>query len=178
MITITGAGANDGTYLLESVSDLELELADVDQPTLGGTFSPVTIAQEELVEQATYTMTGSPLVTFRDNGAEPDTITRSTGNWLLERFDAETAIHVTGAGDNDGTYMVESVTATVITLSADDSLITTDPLSGVQISQTVMRAAEQPADSADGLGAGPVAGGGAHIHWAKHGSAVVGQLAE
>jgi hypothetical protein len=61
------------------------------------------------------------------------TITRNSGSWVAEGFLAGQTIVVEGAGENSGTYTVTLATATVLTLSPDDTLAVKSDVSGVSI---------------------------------------------
>lgn len=63
-------------------------------------------------------------LTFAD--ANPDTITRNDGgDWLADEVVAGDVIIVSNSvnGDNDGSYTIDNVTATTLTLIASDSLV-------------------------------------------------------
>lgn len=77
-------------------------------------------------------LTGAATLTFAD--ADPDTITRSTGSWLSEGFAAGDQIRVSGSTSNDGDYTIASLTATVLTLVATDTLAAEGPVSSVVVS--------------------------------------------
>lgn len=62
---------------------------------------------------------GSVTVTFAD--ADPDTITRGSGDWTSTFVDGQ-KIGVSGTDSNDGVYTIDGITATVITLVASDTL--------------------------------------------------------
>lgn len=63
-------------------------------------------------------------VTFNDRGVGPDDITRSVGSFITDGFTHGMAITVSNAGTaaNNGTYIVNIVTATGLTLIAEESL--------------------------------------------------------
>lgn len=97
-ISISGTVDNDGIYRVGSVSALELTLA-----------SP--------------TLSGNPNLTFADNGANADTITRATGSWINDGFMAGQQIQVSDTASNNKTFTIASVTDTEITLVAEDALV-------------------------------------------------------
>jgi len=75
-------------------------------------------------------LTGNPSVTFTDRGnasdssAPADTITRSTGSWITDGFEAGQYITFDGTANNNTTYFIESVTPTVITLGKSEAVVT------------------------------------------------------
>lgn len=91
-------------------------------------------------------MTGAPTITFLEVGASGDTITRSSGSFISDGFEAGDTITVTGAvasaGINNVTGVIASLTATVITLGTTD-LVNEGPISGVSITaETTLTFAE------------------------------------
>ncbi len=65
--------------------------------------------------------TGAPAMTFADAGSA-DTITRATGSWIDDGFEAGQKISVSGTNSNNGVFTVQSITATVLTLTPGASL--------------------------------------------------------
>lgn len=68
-------------------------------------------------------MTGTPTLTFTEVGGTGDTITRSSGSWITDGFAVNDLITVTGAvngANNETAARIASLSATVITLDADD----------------------------------------------------------
>jgi hypothetical protein len=63
-------------------------------------------------------------IAFNDNGAGQDTITDSANGFVTAGFEAGNTIVISGSATNDGTYIISSVTAGVITLVVDESLLT------------------------------------------------------
>ncbi|MGH3372530.1 MAG: Calx-beta domain-containing protein, partial [Nocardioidaceae bacterium] len=58
-------------------------------------------------------------LTFADNGATGDTITRGSGSWIDDGFLAGQTVDVTTSpGVNNGSYLVDTVSATVLTLGS------------------------------------------------------------
>ncbi len=72
------------------------------------------------VPAAGFSLQGGPSVTFAD--ADPDTITRATGDWVADGFRVGDIIVVSGTVSNDGSYVVTTVTTTVLTLATADEL--------------------------------------------------------
>lgn len=81
-------------------------------------------------------MTGSPSITFTEVDTEGDTITRSAGSFIADGFAVGDTITVTGAvasaGANNISGVIASLSATVITLGAED-LVDEGPITGVSI---------------------------------------------
>lgn len=73
------------------------------------------------------TAAGGRTLTFAD--ANPDTITASSGDFTSDGFEQGQKLTVAGTSSNNGTYTIASVTATVITLIATDTLAAEGPLS-------------------------------------------------
>ncbi len=72
------------------------------------------------VPSAGFALQGAPSVTFADS--DPDTITRDAGSWTADGFRPGDVVVVGGTASNDGTFVVDGVSALVLTLSAADSL--------------------------------------------------------
>ncbi len=89
------------------------------------------------VPAAGFTLQGAPSVTFAD--ADPDTITRAAGDWAADGFRAGDVIVVSGTASNDGTFVVATVTALVLTLVSADTL-TAEVFAGPTISVGALQA--------------------------------------
>ncbi len=89
-------------------------------------------------------MTGlhQPRVTFADNGAAADTITRDVGSWADDGFEAGQQIEVSGATVNRGVYTVEGVTDAALTLAVGDELVNEANLQGLSIAERRARLTE------------------------------------
>lgn len=61
---------------------------------------------------------------FNDNGASPDTITDSANGFLNAGFAVGDSIEIIGSTSNDSTYTIAAVTAGVIEVAEQDSLVT------------------------------------------------------
>lgn len=105
-----------------SVLDDEITITDHGYETGDGPLflSPGTVALQ-----------GGPDLTFAD--ADPDTITRSAGSWIADGFVAGMVITVSGSASNDGTFTIDSLTATVLTLDAGDTLVAEGPSGGITV---------------------------------------------
>ena len=63
-------------------------------------------------------------IAFNDNSADADTITDSGNGFLIAGFQPEDRLTVSGSSSNDGTFIVETVTAGTITLRTNEVLTT------------------------------------------------------
>lgn len=111
VITVTGAvasaGANNITGPIASLSATVITLGTTDLVN-EGPISGVAIV-------------GSPGVTFAEVGSTGDTITRTSGSWILDGFKVGDVVTVTGtASNNVTTDAITAVSATVLTLGSTD----------------------------------------------------------
>ncbi len=90
-ITVGGAGANNGSYRVESLTDTEITLVAYDR-----------LADQTVASGATV--------------SSGDTITRDSGSWIADGFKAGQIITVGNAGANNGSYEIAAVTKTLLTL--------------------------------------------------------------
>ncbi len=72
----------------------------------------------------TGTLAGGPNLDFNDNSPADDTIVRASGSWVTDNFVAGQIITVASSSNNNGDLKVKSVTASTLTLEADQSLTT------------------------------------------------------
>jgi len=91
------------------------------------TATVITLDADDLVVEATTSncaIVARPGLTFAEVGATDDTITRNRGSWIADGFRIGDLITVTGSASNNfvGTSAVTAVTASVLTLGADDLL--------------------------------------------------------
>jgi hypothetical protein len=100
------------------------------------TLGVVAEAQIEVVRL----VTGTPTITFADNGAAADTIARSTGSFIADGFKVGQSVVVRGTADgadagtdpdNDGEFLIASLDASTITLQPSDTLIDQSQTSAV-----------------------------------------------
>ncbi len=63
-------------------------------------------------------------IAFVEGGADPDTITDSASGFLAAGFQPGDQLTVSGSASNDGTYVVDTVTAGTITLKSREDLTT------------------------------------------------------
>jgi hypothetical protein len=104
--TVTITGASDGTNNKTAV------IANL-------TATVMTLGTEDLAAEvsANCTVVGRATLTFANAG---ETITRNRGSWLADGFRAGDSVTITGtdSATNDGTFVVSTVTALVMTLAA------------------------------------------------------------
>lgn len=80
----------------------------------------------------TFDGSGGITLTFAD--ANPDTITRSSGSWITDGFAAGQYLSIFGSASNDGCgLLIDSVTATVITLDSGEALTAEGPATGISV---------------------------------------------
>lgn len=73
------------------------------------------------------TASGGRTLTF--NNANPDTVTASSGSFVSDGYKAGMYLTVANSASNDGTYLINTVAATTITLDASESLTAEGPVS-------------------------------------------------
>lgn len=85
----------------------------------GITATVITLNTTDLVNEGpvTVTVTAEPTLTFGDNGASPDTITRNRGSWLDDGFRVGDSITITGTASNNVTKTITALTATVLSVA-------------------------------------------------------------
>ena len=123
------------TWELVGVPDMTgLPLSAIVAKRISGQDIVLVAAEGKTVrESSKVEMLGSPDLTFTDQGASSDTITRSAGSWIDDGFASGHEISVDGTTRNDATYKIASVTATVLTLEADSILVDEASVSGVKV---------------------------------------------
>lgn len=105
-ITITGATASAGANNITAV------IASL-------TATVITLGDEDLVAEVTAnaSIVGCATLTFANSG---DTITRNRGSWIADGFrDGDTVtVNGTDSGTNDGSFVIDTLTALVMTLAS------------------------------------------------------------
>jgi len=87
-------------------------------------------------------LSGETMLTFEDNGQDPDTISRDSGSWILDGFVKGQRITVAGPTDdaiiNDGSYVIAGIdpTGETITLVGADPLTNEGPIESEGVSIT------------------------------------------
>lgn len=76
-------------------------------------------------------MQGTPNLNFAD--LDPDTITRTAGSWVDDGFIDSMVLTITSSISNNGTFTVDTVTPTTLTLIATDTLVAESGTSGVSV---------------------------------------------
>ena len=122
-IEVSGSENNDGDYTIGAISGdgLTLTLTGDDALTAEARASDVTVDAKS--GDAASLENSLPEITFADNGAV-DTITRSHGSWFDDKFLAGQTIIVSSSTTNDGTFVVDAISADglVLTLDSDAEL--------------------------------------------------------
>jgi len=78
-------------------------------------------------DASTVTAAGGRTLTFAASGL---TITASTGSFLTDGYQRGQTVVIAGTSSNDGSKLIDTVTALVITLDSGESLTNEGPLSG------------------------------------------------
>lgn len=86
-----------------------------------------------VADSTQITASGGRTMTFAD--ADPDTITFSSGDLTADGFEAGMKVTIAGTSSNNGTYVIASVTSTVITLESGETLAAEGPLSSTATAQ-------------------------------------------
>lgn len=85
-----------------------------------------SVKTDFLMNATQVTASGGRTLTFAATGG---TITASSGDFTGESFHPGMTLTVAGTTSNNGDYTIDSVTATVITVSSSDTLVDEGPLS-------------------------------------------------
>lgn len=125
MVIITEAASNHrGVYkVISRDSATQLTLNTTDKA-----FTSVSSIDFSVVKPGMYLQYKNESITLASTGnlsfanANPDTITRASGSWITDGVASGDIITITGSVSNNGSYTVASRSATVITLTATDSL--------------------------------------------------------
>lgn len=123
-----------GVYKIDSVATttLSIDITDNENWSTGTgidfeILEPGMFLQNKSVSASTVTASGGRTLTFAD--ANPDTITASSGSFITDGYVHGMAITVAGTTNNNGTFIVDSVDATSLTLIDSDTLVAEGPLS-------------------------------------------------
>lgn len=71
--------------------------------------------------------------TFSFANTNPDTITRTSGSFIVDGFKAGMQLAVSGSASNNSTFTIASVTATTLTLDPANALTTEGPTANVTL---------------------------------------------
>ena len=88
--------------------------------------------------------TGAVALTYADNGALADTITRATGSFITDGFTAGCKITVAGTVSNNGTFTVQTVEALKLTLILSDVLTASAASSTITTKERLLRTSNSP----------------------------------
>lgn len=100
-------------------AQLNAYATDNDRHIYGVASVPDRLPQAAM-SRVTWRMTGNPTLTFAEVGETGDTITRSTGSWIADGAVVGDTFTVTGSGLNNDTFVIASLSDTVITLGSED----------------------------------------------------------
>jgi hypothetical protein len=104
-------------------------------------------------------------LTYNNNGASPDTITRAAGSFVTNGFVAGQQITVSGTVSNNGTYTLATVAALTLTL------VPSDALTNETATSTIVAVANPGNGGNGGLYGGGGGGGGAGTNNVSDGGA-------
>lgn len=115
-----GSWITDGFQVGDVITVAGSASNNVTGPIASLTATVITLGTTDLVDEgpvSSVTVTASPGLTFANSG---DTVTRNRGSWLTDGFRAGDSVTVAGSsgGTNDGTFVVDTVTALVLTFVA------------------------------------------------------------
>lgn len=126
LVIINDGGVYDGVYKVISVdSETVLTLNTTDKQ-----FGTVSSVNFDVVNPGMYLQSKEETITLGTFGtltfadANPDTLTRSTGNWTTDGVTAGSVLTIAGTVSNNGSFTVASVdSATQVTVVATDTLV-------------------------------------------------------
>ncbi len=107
-VRITGAVASAGANNVTGVVTVAASVL---------TFPSASIALTAEGPISGVSITAEMTLTFGDNGASPDTITRNSGSWLDDGFRVGDSITITGTASNNVTKTITALTATVLSVA-------------------------------------------------------------
>lgn len=111
-------------YVVNSATDVIVEIPDITTYLVSvpaTTSCEVYICMEPSII-AEYGTSSTEVFTFADNNPSADTISRTTGSWIADRFVAGMTLTVANTVSNNGTYTIASVTEGVLTLTGGGAL--------------------------------------------------------
>lgn len=86
-----------------------------------------------LVVQAEADTASTVSLEFKDNDPAADTIVRTTGSFITDGWESGESVKVSDSADNDGTYLIDTVTALVLTLDKAVALTDEGPATGATL---------------------------------------------
>ncbi len=150
IIEVKGTTSNDGIYRIESLNALTLTLVEDDElqgDEFGVTGAAVSVTWGEKVDMKAFALDFDRV----DGGS--DTIARSMGSFSGDGFVAGQIITIAGSNNNDGSYIIDNVSADGLTLS----LNVYDELSDEQDAQDLLiQAAGEKVSSFQSTGLNPL----------------------
>ena len=132
IIQVSGSGANDSFYRIESVNETQVTLAS--ETALSTT---ITGVEGVILQIASDPVADMFTVTFTHDGSGRDTIVLSSGTWADAGFEADQILFVTGAGDNTGFVTIDEVDGSTLYLTVGDVLVDGEVSAGVHFTAGV-----------------------------------------
>ena len=135
-ITEGGSGGTSvvGVYKIDSVdgTTLNVNISDNENWATGTgvdfeVLEPGMFLQFKSTSATGVTASGGRTLTFADD--DPDTITASSGDFVSEGYVHGMALTVAGTTNNNGTFIIDTVDATSLTLISSEALVAEGPLS-------------------------------------------------
>lgn len=138
-IEVSDSATNDGTFQVDALTATLITLIVGDTLTAEGPSADIMVSALP-PSSVVATLTGNPALTFAD--ANPDTILRAAGSWITDGFAGGQVIGVTGSASNNDSFTIASLTATLITLIASDTLVAEGPTANITVTATSSGAGE------------------------------------
>ena len=127
-IQLTGTRFNNGSYRIQAISQDGSALAVGANPTkvrtFGGTGRRRATQPVPLPPKPTLKTEITTDMVFRDNGTERDTITRTNGTWLDEKYAVDRVLIIEHTQQNNGIYRITEISpdGKTLTLNSLDRL--------------------------------------------------------
>ena len=157
-IKVAGTSNNNGSYLIEGVSS--------DGTTL---YLPPNTLTSETSQSATVTATAGPLLT--------GTITLGSGTWSNDGFAPGDSITVAGTSHNNGTYTIQSINGTTLTIAPESAGLQSESTTSATLTGSTQIAVTQVNQLGDRLSFGfdpGLSDGQAVVYHAVPGQAIGG----
>jgi hypothetical protein len=139
--------ANEGRFTITAVTSTVITVSENLTTNTTDTQAQLFGESWEVMKE---TITTTESLTFAD--ANPDTITGSGTSFITQGFVEGMEIVISGSVSNNGTYTIADVTATVITVDSQDTLVAEGPVSCTMASLTDFTITNYTANSTEGAG--------------------------
>lgn len=119
----TGSWIDDGFAIGDVVTFTGTTSNNVSGPITALTATVMTFGTSpDLVAEVTSAAkcVGSTPLTFAEVGATGDTITRTSGSWIVDGFAVGDTVTITGTASNNISAVISALTATVMTFDTED----------------------------------------------------------